>query len=120
MNHPSSLLLLADAPAQQGSAFGAFVPMILIIAIFYFLMIRPQQRREKERRAQIAALRAGTRVLFCGGLFGTVEEVRDATFLIRVDKNVVLEVAKGAVERPLPAEETSSGKSDQSGKESGK
>ncbi len=101
MNIPTQLLLLGDAP-QQGSAFGAFVPMILIIGIFYFLMIRPQQRREKERRAQIAALRAGTRVLFCGGLFGTVEEVRDATFLIRVDKNVVLEVAKGAVERPVP------------------
>ena len=56
--------------------------MILIIAIFYFLMIRPQQRKEKERREQVSALRAGAKILFCGGMIGTISEVRDATFLV--------------------------------------
>ena len=93
----NTLLLLAqaatDAPPQAPNAgLGAFLPMILIIAIFYFLMIRPQQRKEKERREQV----------FCGGMIGTISEVRDATFLVEVAKGVVVEVAKGAVERPLP------------------
>ena len=103
----NTLLLLAqaatDAPPQAPNAgLGAFLPMILIIAIFYFLMIRPQQRKEKERREQVSALRAGAKILFCGGMIGTISEVRDATFLVEVSKGVVVEVAKGAVERPLP------------------
>ena len=91
----------AAAPQPQ-SGMGMMSPMLLILAIFYFMMIRPQQRKEKERRAQIEALRAGVRVLFCGGMIGTISEVRDATFLVEVSKGVVIEVAKGAVERPLP------------------
>ena len=103
----NTFLLLAqaatDAPPQPPN-LGAqpLVMMILVIAIFYFLMIRPQQRKEKERREQVGALRAGAKILFCGGMIGTISEVRDATFLVEVSKGVVVEVAKGAVERPLP------------------
>ena len=103
----NTLLLLAqaatDAPPQQpGGGLAAFLPMILIIAIFYFLMIRPQQRREKERQAQVSALRAGARILFCGGMIGTIEEVKETTFLVEIAKGTVVEIARGAVERPLP------------------
>ena len=78
------------------------VLMLLMFAVFYFLMIKPQQRKEKERKEQIASMRAGTRVLFCGGMIGTVAEVREATFLV--------EVARGAVERPLDANEGAAAK----------
>lgn len=94
------------APPQQPQpgAFGSpMVIMLLMFAILYFVMIRPQQRKEKERRAQIDALRAGVRVLFCGGMIGTIEEVKkEGTFLVRVADGVVVEIARGAVERPLP------------------
>ncbi len=80
------------------------VMLLLLFAILYFVMIRPQQRKEKERRAQIEALRAGARVLFCGGMIGTIEEVKkEGTFLVRVSEGTVVEIARGAVERPLPA-----------------
>ena len=104
----NTFLLLAqaatDAPPQPPN-LGAqpLVMMILVIAIFYFLMIRPQQRKEKERREQVGALRAGAKILFCGGMIGTIEEVKkEGTFLVRIAEGTVVEIARGAVERPLP------------------
>ena len=94
----------ADAAAQPPAPSPFANPMVLLIlmfAVFYFLMIRPQQRREKERKEQIASMRAGTKVLFCGGMIGTVSEVRENTFLVEVAKGVCVEVARAAVERPL-------------------
>ena len=54
------------------------------------------------RAIAFALGRAGAKILFCGGMIGTISEVKDATFLVEVAKGVVVEVAKGAVERPLP------------------
>jgi preprotein translocase subunit YajC len=75
--------------------------MVLVFAIFYFMMIRPQQRKEKERQKLIAELRAGQRVLFAGGLVGTVVESRPYTFMIEIANGVRIEVARGAVSRVL-------------------
>ena len=82
--------------------YSGIIMIVLLFAVFYFLMIRPQQRREKERKEQIAALRAGAKVIFCGGMIGTISEVRESTFLIEIAKGVSVEVARGAVERPIP------------------
>ena len=87
------------APAQGG--LGMFLPFILIIAIFYFMMIRPQQRKEKERKKQIEELRAGARILFAGGLIGRITEARETTFKVEVANGVEIEIARGAVIRPL-------------------
>ena len=98
--------LLAQAAAGAPSAgllANPMVFMILLFAIFYFIAIRPQQRREKERKAQIAALRAGQVILFCGGMVGVVEEVREKTFVVRTANSTLVEIARGAVERTLPA-----------------
>ena len=89
------------APAQkqsQGGGFGMWVPMLLIFAIFYFLMIKPQQRKEKERRKMISELRAGTKVVFAGGLIGTIVEAKELTFKIEIAGDVVIEVARSAVQ----------------------
>ena len=91
----------ATAPGQAQNGFGMFLPFILIIAIFYFMMIRPQQRKEKERKKQIEELRAGARILFAGGLIGRITEAREATFKVEVAEGVVIEIARGAVLRPL-------------------
>ena len=100
---PADPLPEGDVPPQPGLFGSPMVLMLLMFAILYFVMIRPQQRKEKERRAQIDALRAGVRVLFCGGMIGTIEEVKkEGTFLVRVADGVVVEIARGAVERPLP------------------
>jgi len=101
------------APAQkqpQGGGFGwqQFFPIIIIFAIFYFLMIKPQQRKEKERRKMISELRAGARVVFAGGLLGTIVEAKEATFKIEIAGDVVIEVARNAVQG-LAAEDAPAG-----------
>lgn len=95
-------LFLAQAAAPQGAAgMGMLIPMVLVFAIFYFMMIRPQQRKEKERLRMISELRAGQRVLFAGGLIGTITEARERTFLVEIAPKIVVEVARGAVSRAL-------------------
>ena len=89
----------APAPKQpQGGGFGMWIPMLIIFAIFYFMMIKPQQRKEKERRKMISELRAGARVVFAGGLIGTIVEAKETTFKIKIADGVVVEVARNAVQ----------------------
>ena len=85
-------------PPQQGGGLGMFVPMLIIFALFYFLMIKPQQRKEKERRKMIQEMRAGTKVVFAGGLIGKIVEARERTFMIEIAGDVVIEVARNAVQ----------------------
>ena len=94
----------APGGSPPGGGFGSmstFIPLILVFGIFYFLMIRPQQRKEKERQKMISELRAGQRVMFAGGLTGSVVEAREHTFMIEVAPGVKIEVARGAVSRVL-------------------
>ena len=85
----------------QGSPFGMFIPMIIIFAIFYFMLIRPQQRKEKERRAMIDAVKSGDKVMFSGGILGTVTNTKENTLVIKIADGVKVEVARGAVARVL-------------------
>ena len=87
----------APKPAPQGSGFGMMIPMVILFALFYFMMIKPQQRKEKERRKMIEELRAGAKVSFAGGLIGTIVEAKEKTFNIEIADNVVVEVARAAV-----------------------
>ncbi|GAA6162653.1 preprotein translocase subunit YajC [Pelagimonas sp. KU-00592-HH] len=69
-------------------AIGQFLPLILIFAIMYFLLIRPQQKKVKEHQAMVEALRRGDQVVTQGGLIGKVDKVKD-------DNEVVVELAEG-------------------------
>ena len=106
----NSLIMLctaaAAAPAQpqQQSPFGMLVPMLLILAIFYFMMIRPQQRKEKERRKMIDELRAGAKIVFAGGLMGTIQEATEKTFKVEICPGTTVEIARACVQG-LAAEE---------------
>jgi preprotein translocase subunit YajC len=96
--------MLAMAPAQ-GQEQQSPVFMIgwlgLMFVIFYFMLIRPQQRREKERRAMIEQIKSGDRVLFSGGIIGIVTNVKDKTFIIKIADGVKVEVLRAAVSRVL-------------------
>jgi preprotein translocase subunit YajC len=87
----------APAPAQQ-SPFGMLMPMLLILAIFYFMMIRPQQRKEKERRKMIEELRAGAKIVFAGGLMGTIQEASEKTFKVEIAPGTVIEISRASVQ----------------------
>lgn len=98
----SLAMFLAMAPPAeggQGNVFTMFAPMILIFGIFYFMLIRPQQRKEKERLALINNIQSGERILFSGGILGTVTNVKEHTLIVKVAENVKLEIARGAVSR---------------------
>ena len=89
------MLFITDAYAQAAAGspttsglFGTFLPMLAIIPVFYFLMIRPQQKKAKDQRALIAAVKRGDRVVTIGGVLGTVTKVVD-------NNELQLEIADG-------------------------
>ena len=89
----------APAPAQSGG-FEMFLPMVFMIVIFYFLLIRPQTKREKERKKMVEALKSGDSVVTRGGIVGTVQSVKADTVTIRsLERKFELE--KYSVERQI-------------------
>jgi len=78
--------------------------MMAIFGIFYFLMIRPNQKREKERQAMLAALSKGDRVVTAGGMFGTIVGLTDKTVVLRVgdEPGTKIEFLRSAVSRAVP------------------
>ena len=82
-------MLISPAYAQDISGLlgpaTQFLPLVLIFAVFYFLLIRPQQTRQKELKATLSALRRGDRVVTAGGILGTVQRVKEGSDEVEVD-----------------------------------
>ena len=91
--------------APQSSAF-MFVWLGLMVALFYFMLIRPQKRREKERQALLGAVKTGDRVLFGGGFLGVVANVNEKTLVVKIADGVKVEIIRGAVSQVLDKGET--------------
>ncbi len=96
----TQLILLAQSPQPQAGPMGMIVPMILMVVIFYFLLIRPQQKKAKEHNKMVNALKSGASVVTRGGVVGTVQSVKDATVSIRSLESK-FEVEKHAIERVI-------------------
>ena len=73
------------------------VPFVLIIAIFYFFIIRPQNKKQKETQKMIDALKKGDKVVTIGGIHGVVTSTKEKTVILKVDENVKIEVNRSAV-----------------------
>jgi preprotein translocase subunit YajC len=87
---------VANPPA--GSPGLTMLPLLLLIPIFYFLMIRPQQKRQKQWQSMLSSIKAGDRVTTAGGIRGTILSIKDDSIIIRVaPDNLKLEVAKNAI-----------------------
>lgn len=83
-------------------AFGQFVPLILIFAIMWFLLIRPQQKKMKEHQAMVAALRKGDKVITQGGIIGKVTKVKDDNELeVEIASGVQVTVVRGTITQVL-------------------
>jgi preprotein translocase subunit YajC len=86
------------APGGGGSqGFTAFIPIILIFVIFYFLLIRPQQKRAKEHRALLSNLKVGDQVLTTGGIYGRVTGLRDDIITVEISDKVRVKINRGHV-----------------------
>jgi preprotein translocase subunit YajC len=91
-------LLMAAPPGEGGgNPLMSFLPFIAIIAIFYFLIIRPQSKKRKETEKMLSTLKKGDKVVTIGGLHGTIQSVKETTVIIKADDNVKLEFLRSAV-----------------------
>ena len=78
--------------------------MVLVFGVFYVLMIRPQQKRQRELQQTIGTLKAGDRIVTTGGVIGTITAVRDTSFLVRSGEKSIIEIARSAVAAIEPEE----------------
>jgi preprotein translocase subunit YajC len=93
----------------QGGGFGAFVPLILMFAIFYFLLIRPQQKKAKQHKAMLAAVKKGDRVMTSGGLHGTITGITPDVVTMEIAPKVRVKVSRGSLAGILRSEDTGTG-----------
>jgi preprotein translocase subunit YajC len=96
-------LLMAQPAADgtQSNPIMAFLPMILIIAVFYFFMIRPQMKKQKEVAAFRNSLQKGDKVVTTGGIYGKILELKDNYVILQVDDNVKIRVDKSALVKDM-------------------
>ena len=87
----------AGAAPKQPSGFVAFLPWIAIFAVMYFIMIRPQQKREKERQAMISELKKGDRVLLMSGMYGRVVKIVETVVSVERAKGFTVDVERNAI-----------------------
>jgi len=90
--------LLQTAPATgSGSLLMTVLPLALIFVIFYFFMIRPQNKKQKETEKMIAALKKGDKIITIGGIHGTVSSTKEKTVIVKVDDNTKIEFLRSAI-----------------------
>ncbi|NQU74538.1 MAG: preprotein translocase subunit YajC [Candidatus Omnitrophica bacterium] len=81
----------------QASPIASMFPLILIFVVFYFLLIRPQQKKQKDHAQMVKSLEKNDEIVTTGGIHGTIANVKDATVTLRVDDNVRVELQKNCV-----------------------
>ncbi len=95
----------AMAPGQPGAGgqggagglLGSLVPLILIFVVFYFLLIRPQQKRAKEHKSMIDNIKKGDKIITSGGIFGVIEAVGTNTVTVKIGENVKVKLGKAYI-----------------------
>lgn len=86
----------AAGPGAQGG-FASFVPLILMFVIFYFLLIRPQQKKQKEHQEMIRNLKKGDRIMMNGGIYGRITSLDESTLTVEIADKVRVKVNRGYV-----------------------
>ena len=89
----------------QGGGFSAFIPLILMFAIFYFLLIRPQQKKAKLHREMLSALKKGDKVISSGGLHGIITGLTDDVVTMEIAPKVRVKVSRGSIAGAVNKEE---------------
>ncbi len=97
-----SLVLLAQASGQP-SGFTLFLPLILIMVIFYFLMIMPAQRRQKKVTQMLNELKTGDKVITNGGIYGTIVGLENDAIQLRIAEQVKIKISRSAIAGPQAA-----------------
>lgn len=100
----NQLTILMAPPANGGNPIMQFLPLIAIVVVFYFFMIRPQMKKAKDQKKYIEALKKGDKILTIGGIYGRIVEVRDdATIIMEVEDGGKMKISKNAVSNDATA-----------------
>jgi preprotein translocase subunit YajC len=97
MNPILSYILLQAAPQSGGGNWSMLIMLVAVFAIMYFMMIRPQQKKQKEIQKMRESLKVGDKVVTAGGIHGKIKEVNDTDFLIEIAENVRIRVDRASV-----------------------
>lgn len=97
-----SFTLAQAAPGAAGGGLSMIIMMVVLFGLMYFMMIRPQMKRQKEHRSMVAALAKGDEVVSNGGLAGRVDDIGETFITIEIAPNVKVKLQKGAVSQVLP------------------
>ena len=99
----SDAYAMGPAPQAGGQGggtagmLGSLLPLVLIFVVFYFLLIRPQQKKAKEHQLMLDGIKKGDKVVTAGGIYGVVENVGNSTFVLKVAENVKVKIGKGYI-----------------------
>ena len=98
-NFFSGMTLLQAAPGGDatGSMLSTLIPFALVFVIFYFLIIRPQNKKQKDAKKMIEAVKKGDKVITIGGVHALVDKVKETTVVLKVDENTRMEYSKSAI-----------------------
>lgn len=82
---------------SSGGGWSMWIMLLLLFLVFYFFMIRPQKKKQEELQKQRSAMKKGDKIVTAGGVYGTIKEVQESTFLIEISKEVCIKIDKGSV-----------------------
>jgi len=99
---PTAAAQAANGASPAGGGLFSMLPLLLIFVVFYFMLIRPQNKRAKEHRAMVAALEAGAEVATNGGIVGKVTEVGENFLTVEIADNVKVKVQRNTIAQVLP------------------
>src|ERR1700680_4489964 len=100
----AAFIAQTPAPASPGSGLLGLLPFVFIFVIMYYVMLRPQMKRQKEQARLVSALKTGDRVVTSSGIHGLISNVKDTTVIVKVADNVKLEMEKTAVTNVVKTE----------------
>ena len=92
-----TFLLAMGAPTQGANPLVSFIPLIAMLAIFYFILVLPMKKKQQKVQAFLAALKEGDRIVTSGGMFGTITKIKDDAVQVQIAQNVKVDVSRAAI-----------------------
>ena len=92
-----SFILAQAAPGGGGSGLGGFLPILIMFAAMYFLLIAPQRKKQKQHQKMISELTSGVDVVTSGGIYGTITNVKDDRFVLKIAEGTKIEITKNSI-----------------------
>jgi preprotein translocase subunit YajC len=92
-----TFLLAMGAPSQGTNPLVSFIPMIALLAIFYFILVLPMKKKQQKVQAFLSALKEGDRIVTSGGMFGTITKIKDDAVQLQIAQNVKIDVSRAAI-----------------------